>query len=629
LFDWYLKEQEQMTNLTGTAQWVFKDFATPLRPENPVPRVNQKGLVQRDGTPKEGYYIFQSYWADQPMIHIFGHGWEVRWGKPDEEKLVKVFSSCGKVELFVNGVSTGVKQRDIADYPAAGLHWLVKFKAGTNTLRAVGWQAGTEVSDEINFGYQTTMWSKPAMLTLRQIAQTNNVAVIETRALDQAGVPCLDAANGVRFGLTGDGQLLDNLGTVTGSRVVQLSNGRAQISLRFTGDKAVASVSSEGLPTQFLEVTNEPTAAKKLALDVEAIDRERILKAADAALQLGPLTITKYPAKLSEGGTNDFYSNADYFWPDPKKPDGLPYINRDGESNPNNFDQHRMVMRQLRDAVAALGAAYKITGDDRCVAKAVELLRVFFLDPQTRMNPNLKYAQAVPGRSPGRSWGIIDGLHLVEIPPAITAMQNSSAFPPDVLAGLKQWFVELADWMMTSENGRTEGAAKNNHSVAYFVQIASFARFTGDAEKLAECRRQFKEVFVPNQMAADGSFPLELKRTKPYGYSIFQLDNMTTLCQVLSTPDDNLWTFKLPDGRGIAVAMQYLYPFLADKSKWPLPPDVQAWNDWPAREPSLLFAGLALDKPKYLELWRKLPADPTDTEVRRNMAITQPILWLR
>jgi len=629
LFDWYLKEQEQMTNLTGTAQWVFKDFATPLRPENPVPRVNQKGLVQRDGTPKEGYYIFQSYWADQPMIHIFGHGWEVRWGKPDEEKLVKVFSNCGKVELFVNGVSAGVKQRDIADYPAAGLHWLVKFKPGTNALHAVGWQAGKEISDEIQFGYQTTMWSKPAMLTLHQIAQTNNVAVIETRAFDQAGVPCLDAANGVRFGLTGDGQLLDNLGTVTGSRVVQLSNGRAQISLRLNGGKAVASVSSEGLPTQFLEVTNEPTAAKKLALDVGAIDRERILKAANAALQLEPLTITKYPAKLSEGGTNDFYSNADYFWPDPKKPDGLPYINRDGESNPNNFDQHRMVMRQLRDAVAALGAAYKITGDDRYVAKAVELLRVFFLDPQTRMNPNLKYAQAVPGRSPGRSWGIIDGLHLVEIPPAITAMQNSSAFPPDVLAGLKQWFVELADWMMTSENGRTEGAAKNNHSVAYFVQIASFARFTGDAEKLAECRRQFKEVFVPNQMAADGSFPLELKRTKPYGYSIFQLDNMATLCQVLSTPDDNLWAFKLPDGRGIAVAMQYLYPFLADKSKWPLPPDVQAWNDWPAREPSLLFAGLALSRPEYLELWRRLPADPNDPEVRRNMAITQPILWLR
>ena len=130
-------------------------------------------------------------------------------------------------------------------------------------------------------------------------------------------------------------------------------------------------------------------------------------------------------------------------------------------------------------------------------------------------------------------------------------------------------------------------------------------------------------------MAVDGSFPLELERTKPYGYSIFQLDNMATLCQVLSTPRDNLWLFELPDGRGIRQAMKFLYPYLADKSKWPYRPDVQAWEDWPARQPSLLFAGLALDEPKYLELWKKLPPDPTDPEVRRNIAIAQPILWLQ
>jgi hypothetical protein len=362
---------------------------------------------------------------------------------------------------------------------------------------------------------------------------------------------------------------------------------------------------------------------------VATIERARILKAADATLNLEPITITKYHSSLSQGGTNDFYSNADYFWPDPAKPDGIPYINRDGESNPNNFWQHRMAMRDLRDAVAALAAAYKITGDDRYATKAAGLLRVFFLDPETRMNPNLQYAQAVPGSSPGRSWGIIDGLHLIEIPPAIMAMQKSPAFTPTILAGLKQWFQEIDDWMVTSKNGRAEAAAKNNHSVAFWLQIACYARFTRDEAKLAECRRQFEEVFVPSQMAADGSFPLELKRTKPYGYSIFQLDNMVTLCQVLSTPDDNLWKFQLPDGRGIFKAVAYLYPFLEDKSKWPLKPDVQAWNSWPVRQPSLLFAGLALYEPKYLELWEKLPSDPTDDEVRRNIAITQPILWLQ
>jgi beta-galactosidase len=245
-----------MTNLTGAAMWIFKDFATPLRPENPVPRVNQKGVLERDGTPKESYYVFQSYWADQPMIHIYGHTWPVRWGKSGEEKLVKVFSNCREVELFVNGVSAGVKPRNSADFPAAGLRWSVKLNEGANTLRAVGKSAGAEVTDEISVAYQTTPWSQPAKLTLNEISRSNNVVTIEARVSDKNGVPCLDAANTVRFGLAGDGRLLDNLGTSTGSRVVQLYNGRAQISLQLAGSAAVASVSSDGLKTVFLNVTN-------------------------------------------------------------------------------------------------------------------------------------------------------------------------------------------------------------------------------------------------------------------------------------------------------------------------------------------------------------------------------------
>jgi beta-galactosidase len=254
LFDWYLKEQEQMTNLTGAAQWIFKDFATPLRPENPVPRVNQKGVLERDGTPKESYYVFQSYWTEKPMIHIYGHTWPVRWGKPGEEKLVKVFSNCHEVELFVNGVSAGVKQRNVLDFPAAGLRWNVKLNEGTNTLRAIGKSNGADVIDKISLAYQTAPWGSPVQLTLKQITQTNDIATIEASMFDKDGVPCLDAANTVRFGLTGDGRLLDNFGTSTGSRVVQLYNGRAQISLQFAGQAAVASVTSDGLKTVFLNL---------------------------------------------------------------------------------------------------------------------------------------------------------------------------------------------------------------------------------------------------------------------------------------------------------------------------------------------------------------------------------------
>jgi Alginate lyase len=365
------------------------------------------------------------------------------------------------------------------------------------------------------------------------------------------------------------------------------------------------------------------------ALDIAAIDRERILKAADAALKQEPVTITSFRAKLSDGGPNDFYSNGDYWWPNPNTTNGLPYVNRDGQTNPGNFVAHRQAVRQLSDAVAALGAAYKITGDDKYAKKSVELLRVFFLDEKTRMNPSLQYAQAIPGVSPGRGTGIIDTLHIIEIPKAVEAMEKSPAFSPEILSGLKKWFADYVEWMRTSKNGNDEANAGNNHAVAFWLQVAVFAQFTGDKTNLAGCRRRFTEVFVPKQMANDGSFPRELARTKPYGYSIFQLDNMVTLCQVLSTPENDLWNFTLPDGRNIHKAVEFMYPYLADKSTWPRQPDVMAWDGWPVRQPNLLFAGIAFNEQKYLELWRKLPADPTNEEVRRNIAITQPILWLK
>lgn len=384
-----------------------------------------------------------------------------------------------------------------------------------------------------------------------------------------------------------------------------------------------------GLIAGLLVIAAGTGLAAPLTLEVGQIDHDRILQAAGAALKQAPVTITAFHAKLSEGGPNDFYSNGDYWWPNPDTTNGLPYVQRDGQTNPENFTAHRQAIRQLSDAVAALGAAYKITGDDRYATKASELLKVFFLDEKTRMNPNLQYAQAIPGVSRGRGTGIIDSLHLVEIPKAVEVMEKSPAFPAAITGGLKHWFADYTAWMTTSKNGQDEAKAGNNHAVAFWLQVAVFAEFTGDEKNLAECRRRFREVFVPVQMAADGSFPAELRRTKPYGYSIFQLDNMVTLCQVLATKENDLWQFALPDGRTIRKAMEFMYPYLADKSKWPRKPDVNAWEGWPARQPCLLFAGLAFGDAQYLDLWKRLPADPPNEEVRRNIAITQPVLWVK
>ncbi len=357
-------------------------------------------------------------------------------------------------------------------------------------------------------------------------------------------------------------------------------------------------------------------------------DRSRILTAAKEALKIAPMSITQYRSPLSEGQPNEFFSMSDYYWPDPEKPDGKPYIMRDGQSNPGNFNKHRETLMAMRDATSALAAAYALTRDERYAKKAVEMLKVFFLDEETRMHPSLDHAQAIVGKpTPDRGTGLIDTLHLVEVPLSILTLRNSKAMEPAIFNGLRQWFADYTSWFVTSGKGKNEAKAKNNHAVAYWFQVAAFARLTENKELLEECRRQFKEVFVTVQMATDGGFPLELGRTKPYAYSIFQLDNMTALCQLLSTESDNLWTFTTPDGKCMAKAVAYLYPYLADKSSWPLKPDINAWEGWPVRQTSLLFGGIAFHEDNYLKLWRDLKPDPADFEIRRNNAITQPLLW--
>jgi len=251
LFDWHLKEQETMDWMAGSAMWVFKDFATPLRPENPVPRVNQKGVLERDLTPKEGYYVFQSYWAEKPMAHIYGHTWPVRWGDAGEAKMVKVYSNCASAELFHNGKSCGVKRRDSQDFPAAGLRWQVPFTAGENHLRVVAKQGASEVTDEIRFRYQTEKWGKPARFAWEEIGRKNGAVTLQAHLLDANGVQCLDARNAVRFALAGDGELVADLGTGTGSRAVELYNGRAFVTVKLPKGEAAISVSSAGVPTAF------------------------------------------------------------------------------------------------------------------------------------------------------------------------------------------------------------------------------------------------------------------------------------------------------------------------------------------------------------------------------------------
>ena len=363
------------------------------------------------------------------------------------------------------------------------------------------------------------------------------------------------------------------------------------------------------------------------APDVAAIDRKRILGAADRYLKEQPITVTASPSPRSAGGKHDYFSEGDYWWPNPKDPNG-PYIQRDGMSNPDNFNAHRLALIRLSVQVPALAAAWQLTKKNEYATHAAKHLRAWFLDPATLMNPNLQYAQAIHGITTGRGTGIIDTLHLVEVARSIPFVERAQVFSPSESAGLKKWFADYLQWMTTSKNGQAERDAKNNHTTAWVAQAAEFAAYTGNADVTEFCRKRLKEVIVPDQIAADGSFPQELRRTKPYGYCIFNLDVMATVCQILSTPSDNLFAFTSPDGRSFAKAMAFMFPFIADKSKWPYKHDVEYWNDWPVRQPSLLFAGIALDRPEYFPVWRRLNPDPVVPEIIRNYPIRQPLLWV-
>lgn len=358
------------------------------------------------------------------------------------------------------------------------------------------------------------------------------------------------------------------------------------------------------------------SAAEKL--DLVAIERGRVLKAADQYLNEQPLTITASSSPRSAGGPHDFFSEGDYWWPDPANPNG-PYIQKDGMTNPDNFVEHRRAMTRLSLIVPALAAAWKITKQRRYSDHAARHLRAWFIDDATHMNPSLLYAQAIKGRYTGRGTGIIDTLHLVEVARAASRVN----LPAADLAGVKKWFAEYSNWMNTHAYGIAERDAKNNHGTCWVTQIAAFAELTGEATFTAYCKDRFETLLIPSQEAPDGSFPLELARTKPYGYSLFNLDAMGIIAQTLG-----LWTWQMPDGRGMGKAMEYMFPYMLDKKKWPLKPDVMYYDQWPVRQPCLLFGGLALNKPEYIALWRNLDPDPTVEEVLRNFPVRQPLLWV-
>ena len=368
-------------------------------------------------------------------------------------------------------------------------------------------------------------------------------------------------------------------------------------------------------------------AADKPAFDIVEIERPRIMEQAAEYLPAEPITVTASHCDRSAGGLHDYFSEGDYWWPDPKNPNG-PYIQRDGLSNTNNFVAHRHAMVCLSDIVGTMTSAYILTGDEKYARQAVKHLKAWFVDERTKMNPNLLYSQAIKGRFTGRSTGVIDTIHLVEVARSVQLLKDSPSFAPKDYDAVKAWFRAYLTWLTTHPYGLGERAAENNHGICWSMQAAEFAQLVGDEDVLNWVRNEFKNVYLTRNMTNSGGFPRELARTKPYGYSLFVIDAMAGIAQIASTPTDNLWTYQTPDGRGMAKGLGFIYPYIADKSKWPYKHDVLYWDQWPVRQPCLLFGGVALHKPEYLKLWQQLKPDYSVDEVKRNVPLRYPLLWV-
>ncbi len=374
--------------------------------------------------------------------------------------------------------------------------------------------------------------------------------------------------------------------------------------------------------------TQSNVAAQSFSDKVQRVLKNQILLQAKWALAQEPITITSFRSSRSAGGIHDFFSEGDYWWPNPVDPNG-PYIQKDGLTNPANFTEHRKAMIRFSQVVGTLTSAYLLTKESRYVDHAFSHLNAWFIDTITRMNPSLLYAQAIKGKVTGRSIGIIDMIQLVEVAQAVRIMEKQSLLKKEQLIPIKNWFTNYLSWVTRHPYGIEERDTKNNHATCWVMQVAVFAKLVNNDSLASDCSNRFKNILLPNQMEKDGSFPLEIKRSKPFGYSLFNLDAMATICQTLSHSGDNLWDFALSDGQSMKKGIDFMFPFVSEKNKWPFTQDVMYWNEWPIAQSFLLFGSLHYNNSLWFNCWKKLDHNPTIDEIVRNFPIRNPLLWVQ
>jgi hypothetical protein len=342
---------------------------------------------------------------------------------------------------------------------------------------------------------------------------------------------------------------------------------------------------------------------------------------ADWAMNAGPYSVMDKQDVPPSGSKHDYMSLGKYWWPNPDTKSGLPFVRHDGRTNPETYkiSDHREFGEML-SAVHTLALGYYLTGDETYARRAVLLLRSWFLNPATKMNPNMNFAQAIPGIDTGRGIGLIDVHEMPRLLDAITLLEGSPAMTRADVEGLRKWFTEYLNWLQTSKNGRDESASKNNHGSWYDQQLTGIALFLGHNGLASQTAETAETKRIALQIKADGSEPLELARTKSFSYSVFNLDALMRLAQEADHAGVDLWTYRAPDGGSIRAALNYLVPFAEKKKEW----KHEAINGVDASlltEP-LLLAAIHYRDADYLKLAERFEKNP-DVRTRLLMAEAQ------
>ena len=380
----------------------------------------------------------------------------------------------------------------------------------------------------------------------------------------------------------------------------------------FIGSLAAAAAASQispaaGVSSSMIMLTAEEAERIRKGLSkapgrvAERVKQLRVL--ADKELHNGPWSVVRHRPPGATFDVHEYYSEGPYFWPDPKNPNG-PYIRKDGQRNPERFLHNRNDLGSMCNAVLTLGLATYVFDDARFAERAAQILFVWFVDPESRMNPDLEHGQAVRGVNDGRGTGLIDTVSLIHCVQGIQLLEKSGKLEQNLARALRQWFSLFLVWMTISPKGTQEGKSGNNHATWWTAQVAAYATLVGNSGALDMAWDHYRNYLVPEEIKPDGSCPREEARTNSLGYSVMNADGFSVLCRIAQSAGVDLWNYKTPKGISYEKVVRYVEPFVLHPDKW------KGQQITPFKPDSTIFLGLAgagLHDNHLIEAYQSLP----------------------